>query len=162
MPGEHEAAAPGRVAQLGQLRRPARQFARGLRLGAEGIADARGGGGAHALVDADELQFVGDGAAVGFDDFEPLALPDLQVDRLALRGARLAAAAPVQDRRAGEPEQRFLAGAQHDAEEHELRVGLAGQRFVERHVGVGLQLGAAAPAPLRPTTGTTPSCAVTW
>ena len=52
MAGEHEAAAPRRVAQLSQLRRPARQFARGLRLDTEGVAHTRGRRGARRLADA--------------------------------------------------------------------------------------------------------------
>ena len=100
-------------------------------------------------------------AAVGFDDFERLGLADLQLDRLALRRARLAGGAPVQDRLAGEREQRILAGAQHHTEVHELRVVLAGQRFVEGHVRVGLQLRGLGWRTFGHR-GTTPSCAVTW
>ena len=99
-----------------------------------------GGRGAHALGDAEELQFVGDGLAGRSDDFELLGLPDPQLDSLALRRARLAGGAPVQDRLARQPEDGVFARLQHYAQVHELRIVLAGQWFVDGHVLVRLQL----------------------
>ena len=68
MPGEHEAARPRASSAARTASAPGGASSRAaFACGAEGVADARGRGGARGLVDARELQFVGDRAAVGFD-----------------------------------------------------------------------------------------------